>query len=37
VLDPGIRLDGGGSVDVFASNTSSTNTVVEVAGLFREL
>jgi len=37
VLDPGIRLDQGGSVDVFASNTSSTNTVVEVAGLFREL
>jgi len=37
VLDPGIRLDEGGSVDVFASNTSSTDTVVEVAGLFREL
>jgi hypothetical protein len=37
VLDPGIRLDQGGSVDVFASNTSSTSTVVEAAALFREL
>jgi hypothetical protein len=37
VLDPGIRLDQGGSVDVFASNTSSTSTVVEATALFREL
>jgi len=37
VLDPGIRLDQGGSVDVFASNSSSTSTVVEAAALFREL
>jgi len=37
VLDPGIRLDASGSVDLFASNSSKQSTNVEVAGLFREL
>jgi hypothetical protein len=37
VLDPGLRLDSGGSVDLFADNPSSQSTLVEATGLFREL
>jgi len=37
VLDPAIRLDSSGRVDVFATNPSSQTTVVEATGLFREL